>query len=212
VLLTKVDRLILASQKHWHLDPGDDCYFFGEYTARQRYDFSEVNQFILNFKKSMDRKCVPLEWRHKETAIWRASEILAEGLATPNNIEALRAATLVPVPPSNLPGDPLYDDRILRMLSGLNARVGGLDIRQLVTQRYAYPASHSTESRATPEQLGANYVIDESLSNPVPRSIWIFDDLLVSGSHYRAMVQTLRLRFTNAAFVGIFLARRITIE
>lgn len=208
--LTKVDRLILESQQHYHLDIDDDCFFFGEYTARKRYDFSEVNQFILNFKKSMDRQQVPSEWRYKTRAIVRAAEILEAGLGTIENIASLRAATLVPIPPSRIAGDPLYDDRILKMLASLDDRLGDLDIRSLVTQNCSYQASHSTDNRPNPDQLCAGYVIDERLAEPAPTSIWIFDDLLVSGSHYRAMVRTLRPRFPEAAIAGIFLARRIS--
>jgi hypothetical protein len=206
----KVDKLILGSQEHWHLGPEDDCFFFGEYTAHQNFSFSEVNQFVLNFKKSKDREQNAREWNYKTKAIRQAATVLAAGLGKGDNLAAMRTATLVPVPPSKCPTDPMYDDRLLRMLRGLQSKVGQLDIRPLIKQRVNYLSSHSTASRLTPDQLADNYIVDEALAQPAPNSIWIFDDLLVTGAHYRAMVKVLERRFPEAEFVGIFLARRVT--
>lgn len=46
--LTRIDELI--REQHYHLEDGDLCYFFGEYTARQGAAYSETNQLIMNLK------------------------------------------------------------------------------------------------------------------------------------------------------------------
>ena len=52
--LTKIDEL--TRPDHWYLDENDPCFFLGEYTARMGFVYSETNNLILNFKKSMDRR------------------------------------------------------------------------------------------------------------------------------------------------------------
>lgn len=47
------------------------------------------------------------------------------------------------------------------------------------------------------------------VSQPPPRAIGIFDDVLTAGTHFRAMDTILRARFPNVPITGIFLARRV---
>jgi hypothetical protein len=111
---SKVDRLILQNGEHYHLDEGDDCYFFGEYTARRGYNFGETNQLIYNLKKGMERANLP-DFVYKASAITTAGDLLRQHLANAANLAALSAATLVPIPPSKTKDDALHDDRILRI-------------------------------------------------------------------------------------------------
>jgi hypothetical protein len=115
--LTKIDDL--ARPDHYYLTAEDDCYFLGEYTARKGYAFSPTNQLILNFKKPVNVRGTP-QWNHKERAI---GDIAAE-FRTALNGEWLDTATLVPVPPSKAKTDPLYDDRLLRMLRAIRPQPG----------------------------------------------------------------------------------------
>lgn len=50
--LTKIDELTRG--QHYHLSEDDTCYFFGEYTARKGYAFSNTNNLIHNFKKGVE--------------------------------------------------------------------------------------------------------------------------------------------------------------
>lgn len=78
--------------------------------------------------------------------------MLRTTLAVGSNEGWLKAATLIPVPPSKIEGDPLYDDRIFRV---------------------------------------------------------VFDDLLTTGAHFKAMKSALMERFAAAKITGVFLARRV---
>jgi hypothetical protein len=69
VKLTKVDKLTLQNLTHWHLDENDECYFFGEYTARRGFNFSDTNQLIYNFKKGLEKKRNSNEWRYSYSAL-----------------------------------------------------------------------------------------------------------------------------------------------
>jgi hypothetical protein len=54
--------------------------------------------------------------------------------ATALNSQWLDTATLVPVPASKAKSDPLFDDRVMRMLHAIRPN-DPLDIRELVVQR-----------------------------------------------------------------------------
>ena len=101
----------LSRFDHQYLTPDDMCFFFGEYTPGLGYKGSKTNDLILNFKKPPDRKITP-QWKYKEDAIERIAEAFKRSL----EVEKLQKVTLVPIPPSKVKGDPLYDDRMLCVL------------------------------------------------------------------------------------------------
>ncbi len=196
--ILKIDTLTLPD--HYYLEPEDICYYTGEYTAGEGHAYSETNQLILNFKKSMDKRGTP-QWQHKESAIEQAGNIIRAAIKDDARI------TFVPIPPSKCKTDPLYDDRMKRMLEA--ACVGRhTDIRELVVQPQSVQAVHLAERRPTPDELIANYQIDESLVEPPPQVIFIVDDVLTTGCHFKAVQRLLVQKFPDARIAGLFLARR----
>ena len=198
-MLTKIDELIRPD--HYYLDGEDECYFIGEYTAGRGYSFSSTNQFIYNLKKSVERRGLP-DWGWKEKAIQQATSMLRESINPP----FLESATFVPVPPSRIISDPLYDDRMIRVLRLLGPNV---DVRELVTQAEGMHDAHTSQSRPRPNVLYQNYGIDESLIEPIPSTIAVVDDVLTTGAHFKAMKRILQDSIPEVRVVGLFLARRI---
>lgn len=201
---SRVDPLSFSD--HAHLEQNDVCYYLGEYTARRGFLFSFTNDLISNLKKRPTSK--PAVLSHKYQAISRVADALRETLNSDANHEKLIRATLVPVPPSAVPGDPFYDDRMTRVLNELGIGLG-LDIRELVKQCRSITPVHECENRPTPDDLCENYYIDEDLAEPAPRNVWIFDDVLVAGSHFKAIQRILCKRFPGLITIGIFVARRV---
>ena len=199
--LTKIDDLIRPD--HSYLTDADACYFIGEYTAYRGYAYSATNSLIFNFKKTMDRDGRP-EWRYKEQAIQRAAAAFRMAL----NPEALDRLTFVPVPPSKAKGDPLYDDRLIRMLQAIRPRPP-LDIRELIVLMESMVAVHGSDVRPTPERIEALYRFEEASAEPPPETIVIVDDILTTGAHFRAAKSVLSARFPEAAIIGLFIARRV---
>jgi hypothetical protein len=199
--LTKIDDL--TRPDHFYLTPDDECYFLGEYTARKGYAFRATNQLILNFKKSTDKRATA-QWRYKEKAIAEAAAAFRVAL----NKEWLNSATLVPIPPSKTKNDALYDDRLVRVLRGIRGNPE-LDMRELVFQRASTAAVHDQENRPTPEQLQANYGIDQALCEPDPKMIGLFDDVLTTGAHFRAASAALKQSLPGIRIIGFFIARRV---
>ncbi len=199
--LTKIDDL--TRPDHFYLAADDACYFLGEYTARKGYAFSATNQLILNFKKSLDKRGTP-QWKYKERAIDLAAAAFRAALTG----ELLSRITLVPIPPSKARGDPLHDDRLLRMLRAIRPQ-SRLDIRELILQRANMDAAHHRDDRPRPEEIVANYGLDRALLQPKPQTIALVDDVLTTGAHFRAASEIIREAFPDARIVGLFIARRV---
>ena len=84
------------------------------------------------------------------------------------------------------------------------------DIRELIVQKESYVPSHTmTADRPTPDSLAANYILDHDILEPAPTMIVIFDDVLTTGAHYKAVQKTLRTKFPAVPMFGAFIARRV---
>lgn len=200
-LLTEIDDL--TRPDHSYLTEDHACVFLGEYTARKGFAFSATNQVILNFKKPVSRRGRP-EWQHKERTIREVAKAFADAIKA----EWLHQATLVPMPPSKCKTDPLYDDRLVRMLQAIPS-VNPLDIRELVVQPSSAASSHDADVRPTPEEIAAGYQFNEGLLHPTPTTVAIFDDVLTTGAHFVAASRIIRSRLPDAQIVGFFIARRV---
>ena len=195
----KVDALTLPD--HHYLSEQDICFYTSEYTAGEGHVYSDTNQLIYNFKKTVDKRGTS-EWKYKEQAILQAANIFRAAIKPGAQI------TFVPIPPSKVQTDPLYDDRLLRMLQ-IAFEGRHTDVRELVVQLQSMEAVHLSERRPTPDELIANYRLDESLADPAPQIIFIVDDMLTTGCHFKAVQQLLVERFPQAKIAGLFLARRV---
>jgi hypothetical protein len=199
--LTKVDDL--TRPDHFFLTPDDACYFLGEYTARKGYAFSATNQLILNFKKTLDKRGTA-QWRYKDRAIGETATAFRTALTG----GLLDRITLVPIPPSKAKGDPLYDDRLVRMLDAIRPQPR-LDIRELILQRVSTAAVHGQANRPRPDEIQANYAIDGTLVDPKPQTVGLVDDVLTTGAHFRAACTVIRQVYPDVRVVGLFIARRV---
>lgn len=196
--IVKVDELTLPD--HHYLDARDICYYAGEYTAGEGHAYSETNQLIHNFKKTVDKRGTA-QWQHKERAIVQAANIFRAA------IRADAQVTFVPIPPSKAQSDPLYDDRMLRMLQ-LVCKGRYTDIRELVVQTRSSEAAHLSQARPRPDDLAAMYELDERLAETVPSTVFVVDDVLTTGCHFKAVKRVLQQRFPDVPIVGFFIARR----
>lgn len=200
--LTEIDDL--SRPDHYYLDADDTCYFLGEYTARKGYAFSATNQLIANLKKPVSVRG-EYQWRYKQQAIRQAAEALRAALSD----DDLNTATFVPLPPSKAKSDPLYDDRMTRVLLAIRQQPR-LDIRELLVQIMSTEAAHLTDDkRLPPDDLLGRYDLDEKLLEPPPSNIVLFDDVITTGSHFKAAKKILGKVFPDTSIYGLFIARRV---
>ena len=187
---------------HWYLNEDDECYYVLEYTPRQEPPYDSTSDLIFNLKKPVDRRGRP-EYLYKERDIRRAGDLLRSVL----NAEWLPTATMVPVPCSKARGHPLYDDRVAQILCRM-CRDLACDIRELVIQTHSLDSFHGG-CRMPPNELMEYYELDEELCDgEEPREVTVFDDLLTTGSHFKAMKAVIQQRWARVPVSGIFIARR----
>jgi predicted amidophosphoribosyltransferase len=204
--LCRIDELIRG--QHFFLAPEDEVYFLREYTARAPFSHSDTNQWIYNFKKPLEKRETSA-WRHKQQAILAAGSQLKMALFQSKGLsERLSHATLVPIPPSAAKDSPNYDDRMTQTLQIL-AEGMKLDIRELVFQAASQMPFHLGHNKREPKELRKIYRFDSNLASPCPKEIWIFDDILTTGSHFKAMQLVLKHHFPHIPILGFFLARTI---
>jgi len=188
---------------HSYLEIGDRCLYLYEYTAGRNYSYSQTNNLISNLKKKPSQAGRP-GYHYKRLAINQCIADLRDAL----NPDWLARATIVPVPGSKALGDPDYDDRIEQICRGLGV---GIDVRRLVLQRTSTQPSHEAQGgpRRNIDELVALYDIDENCSAPSPSVFGIVDDVLTTGTHFRAVQHVLSNRFPGVPSVGLFVARRV---
>lgn len=201
IRLSQVDQLLLPD--HFYLDQNDRCYFFIEYTSGESFNYSDGNRLISNLKKSVLKRGRP-EYHYKNEAINQCSAWLR---SVYDSSTLWKNSTFVPVPSSKHMGDPEYDDRMVRICQGISSQA---DVRSIVFQTETTVASHTVKDgeRLKLEQLLNIYRINEELCNPIPQRIIIVDDMLTTGTHFKAMQHTLQRRFPGIPIEGIFIARR----
>jgi predicted amidophosphoribosyltransferase len=183
---------------HHYLREEDECYFLYEYTAGKGWQGGETNQLIHNLKK----KRADRGHHHKAPAIARCAGALSSTI----NGEWLGRAALIPIPPSKIRTDINYDDRISQICRGIK-NPGQPDVRELIEQIKSTDAFHEGH-RLRPEELRANYTFAEQHLENFPVTVGVVDDLLTTGSHFRAVKDMIKERAPDCRVVGFFVARR----
>ena len=201
--LQKIDEH-LRTPAHDYLEDGDECLFYGEYTAGGGFGHSETNQLVFNFKKSVEKRDTK-EWIFKQRAVKKVAEIFLKLEIW----EQLKLYTWVPIPPSKSINDPLYDDRLIQTLKIMKASEPSFDYRELVKISQSRKTARDSDSRPTPEDHYGNYELDRSLLEPKPEKIVIYDDVITTGSGYKAMKRMIKENFVDTEILGIFIARTV---
>lgn len=92
----------------------------------------------------------------------------------------------------------------------LRKLIPACDNRELYLQKQSREALHSSKKPCRSYvDLISNYSLNEQAANPMPKEIWLFDDTLIKGTHFRVAKEFLRQRFPNIPIVGFFIARSI---
>lgn len=80
------------------------------------------------------------------------------------------------------------------------------DRRDLVLQDGKTLSSHCGW-RLTPQERKGRLVLNELAVDPEPNNVIVVDDVLTTGSHFRAAKAIIRSRWRNLRVIGLFLAR-----
>jgi predicted amidophosphoribosyltransferase len=203
-LLKRIDELLI--DHHSYLQADDEIYYLGEYTNGKLADFSPMNRRILNYKKELKRKGSS-DWVYKGRAIKEVADMFRLSiLQTIKFPERITKALLVPIPPHAVRDDPEHDDRNLQMLHYF---MPNGKIHELVLQKISREPSHKSKKRRNPKELEGNYFINPPAINIEFSEIWLFDDVLRDGTHFRAAHSILSRSYPHVKIVGFFVARSV---
>lgn len=171
-------RYLLFPDQHCYLTCADDCYFAEPYQCNHR---KGIRSAILALKRSNTF----------------AITYFAEQLAAAVPREWATGYTFVPMPRSSGRSNALRS-----VLQKMAVR----DCRELVLQRGRTPPSHRGW-RPSPAARAELFCINSNVAEPRPHTVVIFDDVVTTGSHFRAAKLVLRERWPELNVVGLFLAR-----
>jgi len=183
--------------------PGDECLYVWERMSKVKageWNQYPTNGFISNIQIPIACKTEnPYRYKYKNEAIQYAASALSDLL------EGIRQlGTFIPMPPSKTKDHPDHDDRLIQVLKTVKPPIS--DIRELVLLTQD---CDSKQKGRTPEDRAKDYSINEDVADPEPTVIFVFDDVLTTGCHFKAVKMVLQERFSSVAVYGIFLARAV---
>lgn len=199
-MLLKIDDL--SRPDHSLLDQQDTCYYIREYTSREGFQASPENQQVFNLKCPINH---PNQNRiyYKRQAVAKAAADVTEALA---GLQIDRSV-FIPIPPSKGVNSPEYDPRVREMLRLAERRLG-IRVVEALEVRGDREAAHANDERPSVNEVATNLIV-ASLDWTDTQSVVIFDDVLVTGTQFKAAIQVLRPHAPNATFTGLFWVRRI---
>ncbi len=171
----------LERPDHSYLTPSDECFFFGEYTARAGYAHSRTNSIIANLKKKFTLRTTS-QWHHKERTIRECAAAIAANLKP----EYLPQIVFVPIPPSKCPSNPEYDDRVTRIARAISPNA---DVREVIFSVADREARHTIQDHRDPNALRSILRIREELAGKPRPFVIVLDDVVTTGCSFYGRVQ-----------------------
>jgi hypothetical protein len=201
---TKVDLAVLDNPPG-HLESNDPCWFLRDLlvdrgSPLKPWELSPSNQLIYDLKVSPEKKASVFHWNKKMAAIETFAQELARNVKRPR--------MFVPIPSSKHVSDPLHDNRLELVLiraAQINSHV--LISRPLVRTR-SVEASHSRGGSRSPSDHLPTLAFTALPAPPPDGVIFLLDDVLTSGSTFKACQQVFKQARPDLAVAGVFWARR----
>jgi hypothetical protein len=184
-------------------------YYARFYTIGQNFKYSESNQLILNLKISKSEvQRNPQRKPHKQRAI---NQFAKEVTALLKQVESGDPLFLIPIPPSKMPSDPEYDDRMELVAKRITDELENVQYFPVLSMSQSMESYHSGSDARNPEQLFQMLKLDENLLSKYDGHsiIALIDDVLTSGAHFTAATRRLEGCFTNVQVIGIFWAKAV---
>lgn len=194
---------------HSFLKNGDKLFCLGDYFKNDIDSY--MYSLIHNLKKPPTRRGLD-EWRFKEKSINEVSSYLSKVMRV---LSREKSSTFwVPIPPSKVIGDELYDDRLKQILDKASeilsqGRNHNTHIANVLFQNSSRDASHISEDRPKPQELQKLYTLMPITNFDQDKDLIIlFDDVMTTGSHFKAASSKILELYPNAQIIGCFIARR----
>lgn len=194
--LIKVDLKIHSIP---YLTNDDLCFYFLNYTE-DGYIISPHNSMIFNFKKDL---------KYKNTgAWWYRNQAIQQFALMLHNIfyKIANRITIIPMPTSTPKDSPDFNDRLLKTMEHLQYFGNGCyHIENCLDTLITQIPSHSGGNR-NPNDL-YDQIIFTKLLQPLKEYVFLIDDVLTTGGHFKACQKKILHSYPNAKICGIFLAK-----
>ena len=192
------------NDRPFNLDPNIAAVFAREYMSHGRFDFSEANQLISNFKKTVDRKG-KYEWKYKERAIRQFAEELTNLLSGFDGTETI---FLSHVPTSKHLDDPEYDNRFEATLSRVESNLDFIQCIAPITRTETVIAAHqSGGNRPTIEEhlRTLAWTGDRTLAG----TLILVDDVITAGNSFSACQRLINTNAPRLGLAGVFWTKTV---
>jgi predicted amidophosphoribosyltransferase len=179
------------------IDPlRDECYYIREYCPGKGFLYSETNQLVKNYKHDVKTRH-DLEV-HKTSSINKFAEELSLFF------DDSKVYYLSFIPSSKNRSDKRYDDRLEKTLFKLKELRSKIVIENPVSIKFSMRASHKGGPRLI-NDLFENYGWDGLKNNEIG-NLYIIDDIITTGSHYKAFKNFIMKHRPGIEIIGLFWA------
>jgi hypothetical protein len=181
------------------LDTNGNTYYFDSIISGGGYESSPMNREVFNFKKPIDRKEKP-EWEYKLNAIKQFVKDL-------NFFEFQEGAWVVPAPTSKPRGCSEWDSRIDDTIAKLcKVNRNNLICYRMLDVDQSMSSAHSEGGTRNSDEIKSHLIISTRSPKTPPSKIYLIDDVITTGGHYKAYRATIRERYPNIPIEGLFWA------
>ncbi len=193
-------RQIDDLNRPYFLNENDICIYAREHVDGG-YEASESNQMLFNYKKSLDRKGMP-DWHYKVHSIGLFAAELNE-LNFPAN------SVLIPAPTSNPRNSEHFDSRIEDSILKLIEFHPNLIFQPILDIKQSFPSAHAGGGSRKPFEIKKNILVSPFTIEPVPKRVFLIDDMITTGGHFRACKDILLEKYPDLQVIGIFWAKHV---
>jgi predicted amidophosphoribosyltransferase len=155
---------------------------------------------LFNYKKTVDKRGLP-EWHYKIHSIARFASELSELKFPPWSI-------LIPAPTSNRRCSKDFDSRIEDSILKLKEIRSDLLFQPILDMKQSVPSAHARGGSRNPFDIKQQVLVD-SFSIEVPKIVFLIDDMITTGGHFRAFKDALTEKYPGLKVIGIFWAKHV---
>ena len=198
-------KFFKESHKYSCVKNDDTCVYAREYIS-EGYTAGSTNSLISNFKKSPTKQKAR-EWHYRQEAVKQfKDEIESLFLGIESSIKKKLKITITAIPSSKAKDHPEYDYRFEDLFTELLKTRSDLNVEWPVGTKKTIQASHHGGEREIKRFMN-NYVWQGF--KKTPEVLWVVDDVLTSGSQFRAISNFLINNNYNGEIIGVFWARTV---
>jgi len=185
----------------------DICYYIWKYNPN-----SEVNESVHSFVKNFKRNPQELQGntffpKYKSQSINKAAHELSLICNRLEDNNKFKDSIWLPIPPSKSKADPLYDDRLVKVLESINSsfRLKFHDIFSTINSTESSHKSNERDVQLKIDNITCNSHGIELLKNNA--NFIVFDDIITSGASFKALKTIIQSNNPDANVIGLFLCK-----